>query len=159
MYVASHVCSLCYCYPIFNKNHKLEKQLAVTAGQYYWYPGYVVIPHHAVYHAVSWCHYVPYQVSKLELFIIFEASKGQNHMTRTQSNKKSADISTLHVYNISYIHCNVRCEMHWLYVGNISTILYVAWISWYTNFSRYCPTLLEIKGSFFLSQMLYTDHG
>jgi len=55
----------------------------------------------------AWCHYVPYQVLKLELFIIFEASKGQNYMTRTQSNKKSA---TLHVYNISYMHCNVRCE-------------------------------------------------
>jgi len=34
------------------------------------------------------------QVSKLELRIIIEASKGQNYMTTTQSNKKSVVVST-----------------------------------------------------------------
>ena len=58
----------------------------------------------------------------------------RTHMTTTQSNEKSADVSAQHICNTNCI-VTLNSEMYWSHVANTSTVpWYVAQILWYTNF-------------------------
>lgn len=61
--------------------------------------------------------------------ITFVASKRQNYMITTQSNKRSAEVSIQHIYNIN---CIVNFELWDVIVNNVYCIVIH---SMYTNFA------------------------
>ena len=113
-----------------------------SAGQYCRYPGISWYPVSIVMPICT--------VSSIKTRVVyyFWGIKGQKDMT--QSNKKSADVSTQHVCNTN---CNV--ELSDVFVSCCQYVYYIV-ISWYTNFSRYCPALARGSTS---SLYMKPDHA